>query len=190
MPLDAEASRRGLDDRIGTPLSFDARHAAVGVFDVVMARTAGKVREVTVERGRDPQTFSLLVFGGACLLLGPLLARELDIRELVVPIAPSVFSALGMLAAEVTDDHSLTALRPLSGFSLEELEQHFVELEERAAAALEEQGVAQNGLSVSERSTCATRARSTGSPSRCPPHSTSTYSRARSIASMRSATDT
>jgi N-methylhydantoinase A len=141
MPLDAEASRRGLHDRIGTPLSFDARRAAIGVFAVVMARTAGKVREVTVERGRDPQTFSLLVFGGAGPMLGPLLARELGIRELVVPIAPSVFSALGMLAAEVTDDRSRTALRQLSSFSLEELEQHFVELEERATASLEGQGV-------------------------------------------------
>jgi N-methylhydantoinase A len=141
MPLDDEASRRGLADRVGTELGFDARQAAVGVFEVLMARTAGKVREVTVERGRDPQTFSLLVFGGAGPLLGPLLARELRIRELVVPIAPSVFSALGMLAAEVTDDRSRTTLRALDSFSLEELEEQFLELEGRATASLEAQGV-------------------------------------------------
>jgi len=141
MPLDAEASLRGLADRVGTPLNLDSRRAAVGVFDVVMARTAGKVREVTVERGRDPQTFSLLVFGGAGPLLGPLLARELGIRELVVPIAPSVFSALGMLAAEVTDDHSRTALRPLDSFSLQELEECFEELEQHATSSLQAQGV-------------------------------------------------
>lgn len=142
MPLDADASRTGLAERIGAPLQCDVRRAAVGVFQVVMARTAGKVREITVERGRDPQTFSLLVFGGAGPLLGPLLARELGIRELVVPIAPSVFSALGMLAAEVTDDHSRTALRPLGSFSPAELEEPFAELEARATASLGAQGVA------------------------------------------------
>jgi N-methylhydantoinase A len=151
MPLDADASLAGLDERVGTPLNLDARRAAVGVFEVVMARTAGKVREVTVERGRDPQTFSLLVFGGAGPLLGPLLARELGIRELVVPIAPSVFSALGMLAAEVTDDHSRTALRPLESFSLEELEAHFRELEQLATSSLEAQSVAAASV-VCERS--------------------------------------
>jgi N-methylhydantoinase A len=142
MPLDAEASTQGLEDSIGTPLGFDAKRAAVGVFDVLMARTAGKVREVTIERGRDPQTFALLVFGGAGPLLGPLLARELGIREMVVPVAPSVFSALGMLAAEVTDDQSRTALRLLSSFSPDELDEQFAELEGRATASLESQGVA------------------------------------------------
>jgi N-methylhydantoinase A len=141
MPLDDEASRRGLVERVGAELGFDARRAAVGVFEVLMARTAGKVREITIERGRDPQTFSLLVFGGAGPMLGPLLARELGIRELIVPIAPSVFSALGMLAAEVTDDRSRTTLRGLDSFSLEELEAQFLELEGTATASLEAQGI-------------------------------------------------
>jgi N-methylhydantoinase A/oxoprolinase/acetone carboxylase beta subunit len=141
MRLDDEASRRGIGERVGAPLGFDVGRAAVGVFEVLMARTAGKVREITVERGRDPKTFSLLVFGGAGPLLGPLLARELGIRELIVPIAPSVFSALGMLAAEVTDDRSRTALRTLESFSVEELEGQFLELEKRAADSLEAQGV-------------------------------------------------
>ena len=141
MRLDDVAARRGIGERVGAPLGFDVGRAAVGVFEVLMARTAGKVREITVERGRDPKTFSLLVFGGAGPLLGPLLARELGIRELIVPIAPSVFSALGMLAAEVTDDRSRTALRTLESFSVEELEGQFLELEKRAADSLEAQGV-------------------------------------------------
>lgn len=150
MPLDAEASLRGIEERVGAPMGMDSKRAAVGIFNVVLARTAGKVREVTVERGRDPQTFSLLVFGGAGPLLGPLLARELGIRELIVPIAPSVFSALGMLAAEVTDDHSRTALRSLDSFSLKELEEHFTELEQRATASLQAQGVPADSI-VCER---------------------------------------
>jgi N-methylhydantoinase A len=141
MPLDAAASLRGIADRLGAPLNLSSARAAVGVFEVVMARTAGKVREVTVERGRDPRTFSLLAFGGAGPLLGPLLVRELGIRELVVPIAPSVFSALGMLAAEVTDDHSRTALRTFDSFTQEELEEQFTDLEQRATSSLQAQGV-------------------------------------------------
>src|SRR6185437_1704780 len=48
MRLDDEASRRGLGERVGAPLGFDVGRAAVGVFEVLIARTAGKVREITV----------------------------------------------------------------------------------------------------------------------------------------------
>ena len=84
-------------EQVAEPLGLAAEAAAAGVFDVLLARTVGAVRQITVERGHDPRGFSLLAFGGAGPLLAPLLAREMGIREVIVPFAPSGFSAWGML---------------------------------------------------------------------------------------------
>lgn len=142
MPLDADAARAGIERKVAEPLRSDVRTAAVGVFNVLLARTVGAVRQSTEKRGRDPRTFSLLVFGGAGPLIGPLLARELGIRETIVPVAPAAFSAWGMLAAEVTDDFSRTQLRLVGDFEGNELEDVFTELEERARQSLEAQQIA------------------------------------------------
>ena len=63
---------------------------------------ARAIRSVTIERGRDPRDFTLVAFGGsgpgACLRRG---ARALDIRRVLVPVSPGVFTAVGMLASDV-----------------------------------------------------------------------------------------
>lgn len=142
MPLDADAATAGIEREVGQPLGVDVRAAAVGVFNVLLARTVGAVRQATEKRGRDPRSFSLLVFGGAGPLLGPLLARELGIREAIVPVAPAAFSAWGMLAAEVTDDFSRTQLSLVRDLDGDELDAAFAELEARARRSLELQDVA------------------------------------------------
>jgi N-methylhydantoinase A len=141
MSVDAAAAATGLKERVGEPLGVGVEEAAVGVFKVLLAKTVGAVRQITVERGRDPRTFSLLAYGGAGPLLGPLLARELSIREVIVPVAPAAFSAWGMLSAEIVDDFSLTQLRRLDSFDSAQLDELFRGLEQDAGASLAAQGV-------------------------------------------------
>ncbi|MFY1694637.1 hydantoinase/oxoprolinase family protein [Solwaraspora sp. WMMA2101] len=147
MGLQAKAAQAALDEQIATPLGLSPTAAAAGVYDVLLARTVGAVRQITVERGHDPRVFSLLAFGGAGPLLAPLLAREMGIREVVVPFAPSGFSAWGMLSADIVDDFSRTVLAtldadaPEGSVDLAALESTFVEVEAEAVASLVEQGV-------------------------------------------------
>lgn len=141
MSLRVEEARAALAQQIAEPLGLPLADAAAGVFDVLLARTVGAVRQITVERGRDPRDFSLLAFGGAGPMLAPLLAREMEIREVVVPFAPSGFSAWGMLSADIVDDVSRTVLRPLEETDPAELEQVFVEVEAEAMRSLADQGV-------------------------------------------------
>jgi N-methylhydantoinase A len=141
MRLDGKAARQGIAERVAAPLRSDVQAAAVGIFEVLLARTVGAVRQATEKRGRDPRTFSLLAFGGAGPLIGPLLARELGIREVIVPIAPAAFSAWGMLAAEVTDDFSQTQLRLVRDVVGDELESVLARLSEQARRSLELQHV-------------------------------------------------
>jgi len=76
MPLDIEASRAGMQSRVAGPLNTDIATAAAGVFDVLIAKTVGAIREITVERGKDPR--EVLSAGLRCAgpLITPMIARE------------------------------------------------------------------------------------------------------------------
>ncbi|MGI9379143.1 MAG: hydantoinase/oxoprolinase family protein [Methyloligellaceae bacterium] len=106
--LDVESARRELGEKIGAPLNLDATAAARGIVEVLVARTVSAIREITVEQGLDPREFSLLVFGGAGPLMGPLVARELGVRNVIVPGMPSVFSAWGMLLTDIIEEQTQT----------------------------------------------------------------------------------
>jgi N-methylhydantoinase A len=59
------------------------------------------LRIVSVERGHDPRDFSLLAFGGGGPLHACAVAEEIGVGRVVVPPLPGVFSAYGLLAADV-----------------------------------------------------------------------------------------
>ncbi|GAA2635291.1 hydantoinase/oxoprolinase family protein [Dactylosporangium fulvum] len=141
MGLQADAARKALDEQIAQPLGLPVEAAAAGIFDVLLARTVGAVRQITVERGRDPRQFSLLAFGGAGPLLAPLLAREMGIAEVIVPFAPSGFSAWGMLSADIEDNFSRTLMKPLDEVEPAAVEATFAEIEAEAMESLTAQGV-------------------------------------------------
>jgi len=88
---------------------------------VLLARTVGALREITVERGLDPREFALLAFGGAGPMLGPMLAREMGITTTVIPQVPAAFSAFGMLLTDLQHEFSATVLLPLDEGTLGQL---------------------------------------------------------------------
>ena len=118
MSLDEEAAVQGVAEKLARPLGMSTERAAASVFDVLLARTVGAIREITVERGLDPREFSLVAFGGAGPMLAPLLAREMELPEVVVPPAPAVFSAWGMLMSDLEYDLGQTVLTMLDDAAL------------------------------------------------------------------------
>ena len=141
MPLDVEGAWRGIRDAIAEPMSVTPELAAAGMLDVLMARTVGAVRQITVERGRDPRESALLAFGGAGPMFGSMCGHEMDLKEVIVPNAPSGFSAWGMLSADIVDDYSRTRIALLDELPPAEIEAVFEEIEGDAAASLRRQGV-------------------------------------------------
>jgi len=84
------------------------RETAEGIFRIINARMADAIRLVSVQRGLDPRQFSLVAFGGAGPVHAGALARELGISTIIVPEAPGVLSAFGLLVASVEYDHART----------------------------------------------------------------------------------
>lgn len=141
MDTAAEDAIDGIQSTLADPLNTTIEDASRGVFDVALANTVGAIREITVEKGLDPRNFSMVAYGGAGPMFVPLVARELGVNEVLVPQAPSVFSAWGMLMADVVYDFSQTNIAVLDDVDFDTLDGTFDELEAEGRETLAEEGI-------------------------------------------------
>jgi N-methylhydantoinase A len=103
---------------------------------------ANTVRQVTIQRGLDPRDFTLFAYGGGGPLHGAAVARELQIGTLIIPQAPGLFSALGMLMADLRRDYVQTLFAKLDDLDMGDLEREFEQLEAQGRVALLDSGIA------------------------------------------------
>ena len=92
------------------------------------------------ERGRDPREYALFAFGGNGPLFAAGMARALEMKRVVVPPAPGLFSAFGLLYSEVEHHYVRTWRRPARGLDPAELAEAFGRLEDEARAQLAAEG--------------------------------------------------
>ena len=107
LTLDARAAHEAVA-RIGARIGLDPVQAAAGIHRILNARMADEVRRVSVQRGYDPRHFALLPLGGAGPVHAGVIAAELGMPRIVVPEAPGVLSAFGLLVAAVEHDQAET----------------------------------------------------------------------------------
>ncbi len=121
MTLDREAAERAIHDRVAAPLGIGVAEAAEGIVRVINATMTAAIRKLTIERGHDPRRFALCPFGGAGPMHGAQLAAELGVAETVIPLAPGVHSAVGLLMTNLREDRTRTLVRRLDAAALAEL---------------------------------------------------------------------
>ena len=107
------AARDALDRVVATPLGRSVEDAAHGILLLAVATMTRAVKAVTTFRGRDPRDFTLCAFGGNGPLTGVEIARALQMRHVIVPPAPGVFSALGLLFSDT--EHEVVRTLMLRG---------------------------------------------------------------------------
>ena len=139
--LDVERARRAIEERVARPLGLALEAAASGILDIVNNNMVGAIRLVSVERGHDPRALALVAFGGAGPLHGAELAALLGMRTIVVPPAPGVLSAFGLLGTEVRNDYARTHLMKPSEYDLTAAAAVYLDLEREAQAWLDAEGV-------------------------------------------------
>jgi N-methylhydantoinase A len=140
MELDAAAARSVIRNEIADPLEMSLEDAARGILSILDNHMVGALRVVSVERGHDPRDFVLVPFGGAGPLHGCSLAELLGVRIVLVPPAPGVLCADGLLVADLKADFSRTL--PLAGpIDLEAATAIYRELEDRAEQWLDDEQV-------------------------------------------------
>ena len=141
MALDADAAKAAVRDRVAAPLGLSLEDAARGILAIVDNHMVGAVRVVSIERGHDPRQFTLVPFGGAGPLHGTALAELLDISSVMIPPAPGILCADGLLAADLKAEFS-RALPRAGAIDVAQAEHIFAELETQAQNWLGVEGVA------------------------------------------------
>ncbi len=134
-PLDSAAADAAVD-RLAASLHLSRIEAAAGIYRLVNLRMADGIRLMTLRRGVDPRRFALLSFGGAAGLHAVEIARELEIRRIIVPTIASVLSAWGMLTSDLRYEASQTQLSAGAGVVADEVRDLFARLERQAASRL------------------------------------------------------
>ncbi len=148
LSLDKAAALQAITTHVARPLGLDPMAAARGILSIIDNNMVGAMRVVSVERGHDPRDFVLFPFGGAGPLHGAALARLLGIKTILVPPAPGVLSALGLLVSSLKAEFARTALQRPPEYDLSAMAKVFAELDALAREWLEEEGVPESGRAI------------------------------------------
>ena len=117
--------------QISKKLKISIEQAALGIIGIVNSNMTRAIRAVSVERGHDPRLFSLMPFGGAGGLHAVDIARELSIKNIIVPRSPGILCAEGLLLSNLQETFVKTCRTSLEG-NFRDIEASIKELKNRA----------------------------------------------------------
>lgn len=141
MPIDAVRSQRAIDDLLRHLPELDRDRLAAGIIALVDNEMAKILRIVSIERGHDPRTFTMMAFGGGGPLHACALADALEVKRVIVPPSPGLFSAWGLLAADVRASYVRTLVETTGELDPGRVDAAFAEMEALGAQELSAQGI-------------------------------------------------
>ncbi|MSQ72364.1 MAG: hydantoinase/oxoprolinase family protein [Betaproteobacteria bacterium] len=137
LKLDAGRAAAAIDS-IATVLGLDRIKTAEAIVQVATSNMYSELVPLMARKGVDVSEFALLVYGGAGATHGFMLAREVGIQKVFVPLSPGTLCALGSMVADVKSDFIATvhqAMDPAADAAeLAEVREAFAKLAERASA--------------------------------------------------------
>ena len=141
MALDPALAAAAIEP-IAKRLGYSFERVAHGILGIVVANMVRAIRTISVERGYDPREFALMPFGGA----GPLHARDvaeaLGIRDIIVPAAPGIICAQGLLIADLKESFVAASHANLDRSAEPTYRAAVERLAEQAHGWLDEEGIA------------------------------------------------
>jgi N-methylhydantoinase A len=140
-PVDLDAVKSAIIKNVGEPLGLDANDAAMGIIRVAESNMYNALKLISIRRGYDPREFTLVAFGGGGPMHCASLARELNIKKIVVPVAASVFAAWGMLMTDLRHDYIRTHISPLAETPVDEINDIWKEMQEQAEMQFSDDGI-------------------------------------------------
>ncbi len=141
MPIDRAKAEAAIA-RLAGKMNLSTMETAQGILSVVTANMAKAIRVISVERGLDPRDYMLMAFGGAGPVHAARLARELEIRRVLVPRSPGLLCALGLLLTDLRINLAAGRMAKLGTESLPSVAEGYAALEAQAEAWFAEEGIA------------------------------------------------
>ncbi len=146
MTISSELATAAIRQEIAKPLGLGLEEAAEGILRVINAVMVKAIRRLSVEKGYDPRDFTLISFGGGGPLHAVDLAQDLQIPRVLIPPAPGVSSALGLLTADFRHDYVRTLLWKTSEHEISHLIAELAALKAQAVAQMGSEGIDPSAL--------------------------------------------
>ena len=137
LKIDRGKALDAIERTIAKPLGLSILETAHGIYRVTNSHMIRAIKSVSVQRGRDPSKFVLMAFGGNGGIHAVDMARSLNIPVVIVPPVAGVFSALGLLAADVETSLSVAFLSAAEEASPSRLTAEYGRLEDEITRSLE-----------------------------------------------------
>jgi N-methylhydantoinase A/oxoprolinase/acetone carboxylase beta subunit len=154
MELRVDLARAAFAEGPAQALGMSVEEASMGAVQILTHSMVQSIEENSVRKGYDPRDFALVAEGGAGPLFAAQIALEVGTPWVLVPLHPGITSAMGLLATDMVYELVSTAYARLSDLDPSSLEEQFEELERRARAQLEEDGVPLGSMLVQRVADC------------------------------------
>ncbi|OYU18097.1 MAG: methylhydantoinase [Rhodobacteraceae bacterium PARR1] len=157
LKLDASLSFKAIEDKIARPLGLSVKDAALGIIKIINNNMALAIRSNSVARGVDPREFSIMPFGGAGPLHGVALAEAMACKDVIVPVAPGITAAVGLLKTDLQYEHTeavIVELNRATDGDFTRINAAVSLLRERVQAELDGDGIARDQQKVTVIAEC------------------------------------
>jgi N-methylhydantoinase A len=144
--VDMEKVRQAIKEKIAQPFNISVEEAALGIVRIANSNMLNALKIVSVRKGHDPREFAMIAFGGGGGMHAAVLAKELGIGKVIIPIAAPVFSALGMLMTDLRQDDINTFNIRLDKADYSDLENKWKSMEKAALTAYEAKNIEEENI--------------------------------------------
>jgi N-methylhydantoinase A len=145
--LDMELAMKGVSE-IAQKLGLSLNEAASGILTVARNNMTTASSEILLGQGYDPRDFAILAYGGGGGYFAVDIAKDIGTPYVIIPPAPGVFCAWGMLGMNIVHTYSRTYSRSINDLDMRNLESIYEETEKSALETLKEEGITKNAMEM------------------------------------------
>jgi len=131
LPIDCDLSYKAVQ-KLADKIGMDVMETAKGIVQVSNSNIIKEIKNVTVAKGYNPSDFCLVPFGGSGPLHAAELIEEMNIKKALVPKAPGLLAAYGLLTENMRRDFVQTRVMNLDAESMASFRAQFTALEKEA----------------------------------------------------------
>ena len=140
LPIDASLSRKAVE-KLAKKIGMTTEETARGIITVGNSNIVKEIKNVTVEKGYNPSDFALVAFGGAGPLHAAELIEELNMETAIIPKAPGLLAAYGLLTEDMRRDFVQTNVMELDHIDFSAVTGMYRRLEADASAWFEKEQI-------------------------------------------------
>lgn len=153
--IDVDLAREVIQEHLVDESSSDGRfatveRAALSTLEIANSNMYQATREQTIRRGYDPREYTFVAFGGAGPLHAVDIAEELDMTKVLVPPAPGIASARGLLTGDIQYDNQVTISQRIEDVDDDTVVKRFDALRQRGHDQLRSDGIDDSRIELQE----------------------------------------